>query len=158
MNTATANLIDRKADFRVAVLDDDDAQMWVDARTLDPARLTACQGEAPDITDAAVFHYARTGELLHAERVETWLMHYVGAYADTSDGLRDTLAKLIGAMPIPGVDNSLTGQERLDAWSVQWALFDQVQPWFPFTTNYSWLVDHIDLELDDFDADDEATA
>ena len=154
MNTATANLIDRKADFQVAVLDDDDAQMWVDARTLSPKALRAVRGEAPDKHTAAVCYYAERGELMQVDDARDWLEYHIGAYADTFDGLRDTLAKLTGAMPIPGVDNALTGQDRLDAWAVHLALYDEY-PWFPFSVPFEWVVDYIEQELQD---NDEATA
>lgn len=153
MNNTTNLLIKHKADFTVAVLDDDDAHVLVDARTLDRERLKACLGEAPEVTDAAVFYFALTGELWYTQDPEVWLMHYVGAYADTAEGLRDTLAKLTDRVHISGVASGLTTQDRLDAWSTHLALFDQMQPSFPFTVDYSALVDFIKEELADTDED-----
>lgn len=150
MDTATKYLIDRTADFTIDFFDEDGLLTRADARTLAPETLNDIASKALTIADAAVCHYVLHGDLLRADDdVAVWLCSYRSDHGETRAGLRDTLAKLTGESPIPGVSDALTPQDRLDAWSVHTALFGSRGMWFPWTVTFDWLVGLIRLDLQD---------
>lgn len=144
MNEVTKDLIDRKADFVVSVIQGHDRETEIDGRDCSRGDLMYLLHRSPGVNTKAICHYLLTGELRRVSAA-TWFYYYIGT--KSVPRLRNALARLTGDSPESGHTLATqAGQYHLDDWAICLALSGLPKS-FPFTTDYRNLVAFLESEL-----------